>query len=111
MKVSRSDSMVQEMREEVFRRSGQLVHDLTQFGMDLTRIETMAAELAERARTFVPVAKGSGWHVVNDARADPSDPRETLAVLKERIRRAGENLESASNLLEQGRETIRRIVG
>jgi hypothetical protein len=111
MKATKSDSMIQEMREEAFRRSGQLVHDLTQFGMDLTRLEAAAAELAERARTFVPAAKVSGWHVVNDARADTRDPSETLAVLQQRLRRTAENLESASNLLELGRETIRRIVG
>jgi|HubBroStandDraft_4_1064222.scaffolds.fasta_scaffold08886_8 hypothetical protein len=111
MKVTKSNSAVQEMREDTFRRSGQLVHDLTQFVTDLTRLETAAAELAERARTFVPAPPARDGLRITDPRVDTSNSVEILAVLKERLRRAAENFESASNLLEQGRETILRIVG
>ena len=94
----------------VWNRSGQLTHDLQELGLELASLDRMAAELTERARIFEPPRQRDGYRFIDPA-VDTSDPRETLAVLKERLRRTAENLEHAQRLLEERYETIRAIVG
>jgi hypothetical protein len=104
-------SMVKEELVTVWNRSGQLVHDLTELGLELASLDRLAADLLERARTFVePPPRRDGYYVVDPA-VDTSDTRETILVLKERLRRTAENLEHARRLLEERCETIRTIVG
>jgi hypothetical protein len=104
------ESRVKEELLTVWNRSGQLVHDLTELGLDLASLDRMAADLTERARTFEPPRLRDGYNFI-DPNVDTSNPSEILAVLKERLRRTGENLEHAKRLLEERCETIRGIVG
>jgi hypothetical protein len=101
---------VREDLTTVWNRSGQLTHDLTELGIELASLDRMAAELTERARTFEPPRQRDGLNIVDPA-VDTSDPRESLALLRERLRRTDENLEHAERLLQERRETIRAIVG
>jgi hypothetical protein len=110
MKITSSAGLVKEELEIVWNRSGQLVHDITQLGTNLASLERAAFELARRARDFKPEPERHGIFTVNPA-ADTSDPRETLAVLKQRLQRIAENLGTARNLLNQSCETIRELVG
>jgi hypothetical protein len=105
-----SISRVREELVTVQNRAGQLVNDLTELGLELTSLGTAAAALVERARTFESPRQRDGLRIIDPA-ADTSDPRETLAVLKERLRRTEENFARAAELLEQRREKIRSIVG
>jgi len=110
MRVSNPTPKIHEDLVTVWNRSGQLIHDLTELGTELASLEITAARLSERSRTFTPAPERHGVYTV-DPSADTSDPRETLAVLKERLRRTAENLQRASDLLEDRRDTIARIVG
>jgi hypothetical protein len=111
MRVTKSVSAIKEMRDEVFNHSVQILHNLTQFGLGITRLESMAAEFAERARTFVPAPPPRDGLKITDPRADESDPREVLEILRGRLRQADENYARAAELLEQLRDAIRRIQG
>jgi hypothetical protein len=102
-------SRVKEELVTVWNRSGQLTHDLTELGLDLASLDRAAADLTERARNYEPPRQRDGYTAVDPA-VDTSDPRETLAILKERLRRTAQNLEQAKNLLDERCETIRRIV-
>jgi hypothetical protein len=110
MRTTNAVSRVTEELTTVWNRSGQLVHDLTELGVELSSLDRAAADLTERARTFEPPRQRDGYNVIDPA-VDTSDPRETLAVLKERLRRTADNLEHARRLLEERCETIRAIVG
>ena len=110
MRITSSTSRIHEDLTTVWNRSGQLVHDLTELGTELASLETAVAALAERSRTFAPEPERHGIYTV-DPRADTSDPRELLAVLKERLRRTANNLDCAADLLRQRRDTIRVITG
>ena len=103
-------SRVQEELTMVRNRGAQLVHDLGELGSELASLETAAAALIERARTFAPPRQRDGY-VFIDPNADYSNPNELLAVLREQLRRAGEDLEHAKQLLEARCEAIRGIVG
>jgi hypothetical protein len=109
MKTTNSARIGEEL-ETIWNRSGQLVYELTELGTELASLETMAAKLAERARTFTPAPERHGIYT-RDPAADTSDPRETLALVKERIRRTAEILERARGLLNDQCEAIARIVG
>jgi hypothetical protein len=110
MKVTNCASRVKEELAVAWNRSGQLVHDIGELGTELASIERSAFELIRLARNFKPAPERHGIYTVDPA-ADTSDPRETLAILKERMRRTAENLERAQDLLKQSRETIRVIAG
>jgi hypothetical protein len=103
-------SRVSEELTTVRNRSGQLVHDLTELGSEIASLETAAAALTEGARVFAPPRQRDGY-VFIDPSVDTSDPRETLAILKQGLLRTAENLEHAKQLLEARCETIRAIVG
>jgi hypothetical protein len=92
-------------------RSGQLIHDLTELGLDLASLNRAAAELRARVLTFVDPPRQRDGYTFVDPAVDTSDPREILSTLRERLRRTLENLEHADRLLEERRETIRGIVG
>jgi hypothetical protein len=101
---------VREDLTTVWNRSGQLTHDLTELGIELASLDRMAAELTERARKYEPPRQRDGYNFIDPA-VDTTDPNETLAILKERLRRVGENLEHAKRLLGHRCEVIRAIVG
>jgi hypothetical protein len=107
------ENLVAKIKEQlttIWNRSGQIVHEVGELDLDLGSLAREAVALAERARTFEPARQRDGYRFIDPA-ADTSDPRETLAILKERLRRTGENLEKAAVLLEERRETIRSILG
>jgi hypothetical protein len=110
MRVTHPSSKIYEDVQTVANRGAQLVHDLGELGTELASLETAAAALTERSKTFAPPRERHGIYTVDPA-ADTSDPRETLAVLKERLRRTEENLARAAEFLRQRRDTIRAIVG
>ena len=110
MKTRTSASLVKDELAVVWNRSGQLVADVSEFLTAIASIETAAFELIRLARDFKPAPERHGIYTVDPA-ADTSDPRETLAILKERLLRTAENVERAEDLLRQARETIRVIAG
>lgn len=110
MRTTNSVSRVKEELVTVWNRSGQLTHELTELGLELSSLDRLAADLTERARTFASPRQRDGYTAIDPA-VDTSDPRETLAILKERLRRTSENLWQAKRLLEERIETIRAIVG
>jgi hypothetical protein len=103
-------SQVKEELTTIWNRSGQFLHDLKELGAELSSLDRAAADLTERARKYEPPRQRDGYNFIDPA-VDTTDPNETLAILKERLRRVGDNLEHAKRLLDERCETIRAIAG
>jgi|SRR6267143_1565884 len=109
MRATHPSSFYQEQITVAWNRSGQIEHELGELENDLRSLVTAVSELTERSLTFVPERKRDGLRAIDPA-ADTSDPRETLAVMREKLRRIEENLGRAANLLQQRRDTIRSLI-